>query len=60
MNPAISDEVRYEKDNYETLGDVESFLNESGFTFAETEYGLQMKLTKQVDDKHVEIVFEAR
>jgi hypothetical protein len=42
------------------LEDIETFLNESGFMFKETDGGLQMSLHKAVGDKKIEVVFDAR
>jgi len=42
------------------LEDIETFLNDSGFRFQETEEGVQMSLSKDVGDKKVEVLFEAR
>ena len=60
MNKALDSEIKYENDNYTQLEDIETFLNESGFVFSETDGGLNMVLTKDVGDKKVEIRFEAR
>mgnify|MGYP001207583867 FL=1 len=60
MNKALGSEIKYENDNYTQLEDIETFLNESGFAFKETDGGLQMSLTKKVGDKTVEVSFEAR
>ena len=60
LNKALDSEVKYETENYRQLDDIETFLNESGFVFHETNDGLTMTLTKEVGDKHVEIIFEAR
>ena len=60
LNKALDNEIKYENDNYSQLSDIETFLNESGFTFKETDEGIKMSLSKEVGDKHVEIVFEAR
>ena len=60
LNKALDSEIKYESENYRQLDDIEAFLNESGFMFSETDEGLTMTLTKEVGDKKVEIVFEAR
>lgn len=60
MNKALDSEIKYENDNYTQLEDIETFLNESGFVFSETNGGINMTLTKDVGDKKVEIRFEAR
>lgn len=60
LNKALESEIKYENENYTQLEDIETFLNESGFVFKETDDGLQMTLTKDVGDKKVEVVFEAR
>ena len=60
LNKALESEIKYENENYTQLEDIETFLNESGFVFKETEDGLQMSLTKEVGDKQVEVLFEAR
>ena len=60
LGKALDNEVKYENDNYSQLSDIETFLSESGFTFKETDEGIKMSLSKEVGDKHVEIVFEAR
>lgn len=60
LNKSLDSEVKYENENYTQLEDIETFLNESGFLFKETDDGLTMTLTKEVGDKMVEVVFEAR
>jgi len=60
LNKSLDSEVKYENENYTQLEDIETFLNESGFLFKETDEGLTMTLTKEVGDKMVEVVFEAR
>ena len=60
LNKALESEVKYENENYTQLEDIETFLNESGFMFKETDGGLQMSLHKEVGDKKVEVVFDAR
>ena len=60
LGKALEGEIKYEQENYSQLEDIETFLNESGFRFNETETGLEMTLTKEVGDKTVEIVFDAR
>ena len=42
------------------MEDVETFLTESGFKLSEEENGIQIKLTKTIGNKTVEVVFEAR
>ena len=60
LTKALESEIKYENENYTQLEDIETFLNESGFVFKETDDGLQMSLTKEVGDKKVEVLFEAR
>ena len=60
LNRALEKEIKYENENYTQLEDIETFLNESGFTFNEEDNGIFMSLKKQVGDKHVEVTFEAR
>ena len=60
LNKALDQEVKYESENYTQLEDIETFLNESGFKFQETDGGVQMSLSKNVGDKKVEVLFEAR
>ena len=60
LNKSLDSEVKYENENYTQREDIETFLNESGFLFKETDEGLTMTLTKEVGDKMVEVVFEAR
>ena len=60
LNKALDGEIKYEKENYHQLEDIETFLNESGFKFSESENGIFMSLTKTVGDTSVEVVFEAR
>ena len=57
---ALESEVKYENENYTQLQDIETFLNESGFQFKETDTGIKMTLCKAVGDKQVEVHFEAR
>jgi len=60
LSKSLDSEIKYENENYTQLEDIETFLNESGFLFKETDGGLKMTLTKEVGDKNIEIVFEAR
>lgn len=60
LNKALEGEIKYEQENYAQLEDIETFLNESGFKFNEKETGLEMSLVKQVGDKTIEVVFDAR
>jgi len=60
LNKALDSEIKYENENYTQLEDIETFLNESGFTFSEHDDNLHMFLTKEVGDKHIEVAFEAR
>ena len=60
LNKALEKEIKYENENYSQLDDIETYLNESGFTFTEQENGVVLSLTKTVGDKQVEIQFEAR
>ena len=60
LTKALEKEIKYENENYSQLDDIETYLNESGFTFTEQENGVILSLSKTVGDKHVEIQFEAR
>jgi len=60
LGRALEKELKYENENYAQLEDIETFLNESGFTFSEEDNGIFMTLKKQVGDKNVEVTFEAR
>ena len=60
LKKSLESEIKYENENYTQLEDIETFLNDSGFQFSETEGGLIMTLKKEVGDKTVEIQFEAR
>merc|ERR1719362_2258254 len=60
LKRALEKEIKYENENYAQLEDIETFLNESGFTFNEENDGIFMSLTKQVGNKVVEVTFEAR
>lgn len=60
MNKALEKEIKYENENYSQLDDIETYLNESGFTFSEEENGVTLTLSKTVGDKLVEVQFEAR
>lgn len=60
LDRALEAEIRYENENYTQLEDIETFLNDSGFKFMEQESGLQMKLSKDVGNKLIEVVFESR
>ena len=44
MKKALDSEIKYEKENYSQLEDIETYLNESGFTFKETDDGIHMIL----------------
>ena len=60
MTKSLEKEIKYENENYSQLDDIETYLNESGFTFSEQENGIVLTLSKTVGDKLVEIQFEAR
>lgn len=60
LSRALEKEIKYENENYSQLEDIETFLNESGFAFAEVDGGISMTLKKAVGDKTIEVVFEAR
>jgi hypothetical protein len=60
LTKALEKEIKYENENYSQLDDIETYLNESGFTFTEQENGVILSLSKTVGDKLVEIQFEAR
>ena len=60
LGRALEKEIKYENENYAQLEDIETFLNESGFSFSEEDTGIFMTLKKQVGDKLVEVTFEAR
>lgn len=60
LNRALEKEIKYENENYSQLEDIETFLNESGFTFDEESDGIFMTLKKQVGNKVIEVNFEAR
>lgn len=60
LNKALSKEIKYEGENYQQLEDIETFLNESGFGFSESEEGVAMTLSKTVGEKTIQIVFDAR
>lgn len=60
LKKSLESEIKYEDENYTQLEDIETFLNDSGFQFSETEDGMIMTLKKEVGDKTVEIQFEAR
>ena len=60
LQKSLDGEIKYENENYTQLEDIETFLNESGFKFMETDNGLNMTLSKDVGDKTVEVHFEAR
>ena len=60
LTKSLDSEIKYENENYTQLEDIETFLNESGFMFKESDNGLEMTLNKEVGDKMVTVVFEAR
>lgn len=60
LSKALDKEVKYENENYSQLEDIETYLNESGFTFHEQDDSILLKLTKKVGDKTIEVHFEAR
>ena len=60
LDKALEGEIKYENENYTQLEDIETFLNDSGFRFEETEGGLQMVLSKEVGNQIVEVHFDAR
>lgn len=60
LTKSLASEIQYESDNYTQLEDIETFLNESGFQFKESDHGVHMSLTKEVGGKTVVVEFEAR
>eukprot|EP00351_Strombidinopsis_sp_SopsisLIS2011_P002096 CAMPEP_0116871444 /NCGR_PEP_ID=MMETSP0463-20121206/1806_1 /TAXON_ID=181622 /ORGANISM="Strombidinopsis sp, Strain SopsisLIS2011" /LENGTH=233 /DNA_ID=CAMNT_0004509895 /DNA_START=81 /DNA_END=782 /DNA_ORIENTATION=+ len=60
LRKAVEKEIKFENENYTQLEDIETFLNESGFTFNEEGNGIKMSLNKSVGDKQIEVHFEAR
>ena len=44
MTKALEKEIKYENENYSQLDDIETYLNESGFTFTEQENGVILSL----------------
>lgn len=60
LSKALDKEIKYENENYSQLEDIETFLNESGFTFHEQDNSTALKLVKKVGDKTVEVHFESR
>jgi len=57
---ALNKEITYEQENYSQLEDIDTFLNESGFAFSETDAGVGMTLTKTIGDRTIEVCFDAR
>ena len=60
LSKALEKEIKYEGENYSQLEDIETFLQESGFAFSETEESTNMVLSKEIGNKKIEVVFEAR
>lgn len=60
LSKALTKELEYERENYQTLQDSETFLQESGFEFKETNAGVDCYLSKTVDGKKVTIHFQSR
>ena len=60
LERALSKELEYEEQNYTVLEDTETFLQESGFAYAEQEDGLDCSLEKMVDSRKVVVNFQAR
>ena len=60
LGKALEKEIKYENDNYTQLEDIETYLNDSGFQFTESDNGIEMTLTKQVGDKKITVKFESR
>jgi hypothetical protein len=60
LSKALDKEVKYENENYSQLEDIETFLQESGFAFDESESSTNMTLSKEIGGKKIEVVFEAR
>jgi len=57
---SLNKEITYEQENYTQLEDIDTFLNESGFAFSETDAGVAMTLSKTIGDRTIEVVFDAR
>lgn len=60
LSKALDKEIQYENENYAAIDDIENFLDNSGFDFHEEDHKMEMRLTKTVGDKKVEVTFEAR
>ena len=60
LNKSLENEIKHEDEIYSQPEDIDHFLKESGFAFRETGEGVSMTLDKDYDNKHIEIVFEAR
>ena len=57
---ALDKEIKYENENYTQLEDMDTFLKENGFEFEESDTNVQMKLSKKVGAKTIEIYFDSR
>ena len=68
MLEAFRKEFEFERDNYEEVRlcvhvqvtEKKNFLSVKGFDFQETSDGINLTLSKQVDDKLLEISFKSR
>ncbi len=60
LSKALEKEIKYENENYSQLEDIEVFLQESGFAFDEAQSSTNMVLSKDIGNKKIEVVFEAR
>jgi hypothetical protein len=57
---SLQKELDYERENYHSLEDSETFLSESGFEYSEDDAGLNCYLTKEVEGRKVTVHFQAR
>ncbi|CAI2376525.1 unnamed protein product [Moneuplotes crassus] len=57
---AFGKEFEFERDNYEAVAEKADFLRTKGFEFHETNDGTNMILSKQFEDKTMEICFKSR
>ena len=59
LNKTLSDEIKFEKENYEPLKEIEEFLEYSGFKLAESPDSNQITLKKKVGNVFVKVIFES-
>ena len=60
LSKALESEIEYEVENYKQIEDIPEYLEESGFQLTSNINNLDIKITKTVGEKTIDIYFQAR